>query len=194
MIDLNIVLFSNYYKYFLVLILAIIEGPVIMTFSGLLWRLNYFDLLPLYLVLMAGDLIADAIWYGVGYFWGHKFIQKYGKYFDISEEKVKKFKNLFDNHKTKILFISKITMGFGLALLVLISAGLSRISFKKYLSINFLGQIIWTFLLLVLGYFFGSIYLIIDKSLRMGFLIGLFLFIILSIYGFNAYMRKKSKL
>lgn len=184
----------NYYKYFLVLILAIVEGPVVMTFSGLLWRLNYFDFLQLYLVLMAGDLIADAIWYGVGYFWGHKFIQRYGKYFGLSEEKVTKFKNLFDNHKTKILFISKITMGFGLALLVLISAGLSRISFKKYLSINFLGQIIWTFLLLVLGYFFGSIYLIIDKSLRIGFLVGLFLFIIFSIYGFNIYMRKKSKL
>ncbi|MGC8776179.1 MAG: DedA family protein [Minisyncoccia bacterium] len=184
----------SYYKYFLVLFLAIIEGPVVMAFSGILWRIGQFDFLPLYLALMAGDLIADALWYGLGYFGGYNFIKKYGKYFKISEEQIEKFSNAFNKHQAKILFISKITMGFGFALLVLIAAGISRISFRKYITINFLGQIIWTFALLVLGYFFGSIYLIIHQSLRIGFLIFGFLILIVLIYGLNSYMRKKSKI
>lgn len=185
---------TGFYKYFLILILAIIEGPVVMSFSGFLWRLDVFNFIPLYFALMTGDLIADALWYGVGYFGGHRFIQKYGKYFNLSEEGVEKFKKFFDLYKTKILFISKITMGFGFALFVLISAGISKINFKKYMAINFLGQIIWTFVLMMLGYFFGSIYLIIDKSLKIGFVIGVFMFLIIIIYGLGAYLRQKTKI
>jgi membrane protein DedA with SNARE-associated domain len=184
----------SYYKYFLVLILAIIEGPVVMAFSGILWRIGQFEFIPLYLALMTGDLIADTLWYSFGYFGGFNFVQKYGKYFKISEEKIKKFSDSFNKHQAKILFISKITMGFGFALLVLIAAGILRIPFRKYITINFFGQIIWTLTLLILGYFFGSIYLIIHKSLRVGFLILTFLLLGALIYGLNSYMREKSKI
>jgi len=165
-----------------------------MTFCGFLWRNEYFNFLPLYLALMAGDLTADALWYSVGYFGGIKFIEKYGKFFNISEEKVLKFKNSFHNHQTKILFLSKITMGFGFALVVLIAAGISKVPFKKYITINFFGQIIWTLLLMFLGYFFGSIYLIIDKGLKIGFIIFMVLFVMFLMYGFNKYMQSKSKI
>lgn len=184
----------SYYKYLLVLLLSIIEGPVIMTFSGMLWRLNYFSFLPLYFSLMIGDLIADAFWYSLGYFGGHNLIKKYGKYFNISEERLEKFSNLFKKHQSKILFLSKVTMGFGFALVVLIAAGISRISFKKYIIINFFGQIIWTIILMTLGYFFGTLYLFIDKSLRSGFIILIFIILILLIYGFNYYMKRNSKI
>jgi membrane protein DedA with SNARE-associated domain len=184
----------SYYKYFLVFLFSIIEGPVVMTFSGFLWRNDYFNFLPLYLALMAGDLTADVLWYSVGYFGGIKFIEKYGKFFNISEEKVLKFKNSFHNHQTKILFWSKITMGFGFALVVLIAAGISKIPFKKYITINFLGQIIWTLFLMFLGYFFGSIYLIIDKGLKIGFIVFMVLFVMFLMYGFNKYMQSRSKI
>jgi len=195
MLNLDLILNQiSYYKYFLVFLFSIIEGPVVMTFSGFLWRNDYFNFLPLYLALMAGDLTADALWYGVGYFGGVKFIEKYGKFFNISEEKVLQFKNRFHNHQAKILFWSKITMGFGFSLVVLIAAGISKIPFKKYIAINFLGQIIWTLLLMFLGYFFGSIYLIIDKGLKIGFIIFMVLFVIFLMYGFNKYMQSRSKI
>jgi membrane protein DedA with SNARE-associated domain len=195
MLNLSLILDQiSYYKYFLVFLFSIIEGPVVMTFSGFLWRNAYFNFLPLYLALMAGDLTADALWYSVGYFGGIKFIEKYGKFFNISEEKVLKFKNIFHNHQTKILFLSKITMGFGFALVVLIAAGISKVPFKKYITINFFGQIIWTLFLMFLGYFFGSIYLIIDKGLKIGFIIFMVLFVMFLMYGFNKYMQSKSKI
>ncbi|MCX7589864.1 MAG: DedA family protein [bacterium] len=184
----------SYYKYLIVLILSIIEGPVVMTLSGMLWKLNYFSFLPLYLALMTGDLIADTFWYYIGYFGGHNFIKKYGKYFSISEEKLDKFKIFFNKHQSKILFLSKVTMGFGLALFVLIAAGISRISFKKYITINFLGQIIWTLFLVILGYFFGTLYLLIDKSLRIGFVILVILVSFILIYGLNYYMKRNIKI
>lgn len=190
----NLLNFILNYKYFLIFLLSVIEGPTIMAFSGFMWRLNYFNFLPLYLMLMAGDLVADALWYLVGRVGGDKFIEKYGKYFNVSEEKILKFKQTFNRHQAKILFFSKITMGFGFALVVLIAAGLSKVPFKKYISINFLGQIIWTLMLMYLGYFFGSIYLIIDKSLKIGFIVfGLIIFFAL-IWGLNNYFKSKSKI
>lgn len=107
---------------------------------------------------MLGDLIGDVIWYQIGRHFGKPFIARFGKFFNITEEKVTKATEIFHKHKSKILIISKITNGFGLALVTLISAGIARIPFKHYLALNITGQLVWTGMLLFVGYFFGGFY------------------------------------
>jgi len=180
-----------YYRYILVFILSIIEGPAISILGGLLVRLNYFSFWSLYLVLMAGDLIADMCWYALGYHGARPLVIKYGKCLNITEEALNKTEKVFKEHQIKILFLSKITMGFGFALLVLISAGVSRISFKKFITINFLGQIIWTGFLMSIGYLFGEFYLTLNRDLKIISLTSFIIIILVGLYGLSKYLRKK---
>ncbi len=145
-------------KYFLIFLGVILEGPVIMMSCGFLLKLGYVSFIPTYFALMAGDLVADAGWYGVGYFFGNRFVQKFGKFFGITDENIEKVKGIFHRRKNSILFISKITMGFGFSLVTLIVAGLVKIPFKRYLAINIIGQFIWTGILLFIGFSFGNFY------------------------------------
>ena len=62
-----------------------------------------------------------------------------------------KIEVFFHKHQDKILFISKITMGFGFAVATLFTAGLVKIPFKKYAMFNFLGGFVWTGFLLAVG-------------------------------------------
>lgn len=179
------------YRYVLIIPITIIEGPIIMVLCGFLLRFGTFDLVPLYAVLIMADLIGDIGWYCVGRFWGRPFVNRFGKFFSITEKTLERATELFHKHHNKILFISKITMGFGFALVTLITAGIAKVPFKKYLVFNVAGQFVWTAALLALGYSFGNIYTSIDKGFRDVALVALIIIVIMLIYGFGRYVSKR---
>jgi len=152
-----------YYRYVLTFVLAIFEGPMVMVASGMLLRLNFFYFWPIYLSLMLGDFVADLGWYWVGFYGGRHFVERFGKYFSLTPDVIEKVEDFFHKHQDKILFISKITMGFGFAVATLFVAGLVRLPFKKYALFNFFGRVIWTGILLSLGYFFGNLYAVLKQ-------------------------------
>ncbi len=191
-IDLASVL--NYliqYRYYLIIPLTLVEGPIVMVLCGFLWRLGQFDFLPLYVSLMTGDLLADIGWYFVGFYWGHPFIKKFGKFFSITDASLKRALNLFHKYHERILIISKLTMGLGFALVTLITAGMSKVPFRKYLIFNVVGEVIWTALLMTLGYFFGNLYYTVDKGFRWITIAGGVIILVAAIYGFGKFARKR---
>lgn len=179
------------YRYTIAYPLAIVEGPIAMVVAGFLVHLGVFDFWPIYLVMMAGDFTGDIIWYFVGRHGGRPLIEKYGKWMNITEESVERAESFFQEHQEKILIISKLTTGFGFAIATLIAAGAAKVPFKKYFIINFFGEFIWAGFLFGVGFFFGGLYGLVDKSLRWGFIIGLVLVAGFALWGFGRVMRKR---
>lgn len=159
---------------------------------GVIIKLGYFGFLPVYAALMAGDVLGDTFWYYVGYFYGHKFIIRFGKYFNITELNVEKVKDLFHKHKHPILFISKITNGFGFGLAVLITSGMAKIPFGKYLAVNVLGQFVWTGLLIGIGYFFGNLYIQINNIAGRFFLFAILALLFVAFLRYKKYLENKA--
>ena len=151
------------YKYPVLIVLAFIEGPYVMMMSGFLIKLGVLALIPAYAALSLGDLLGDIAWYGVGYFFGNKFVARFGKFFDITKESVESAKELFSKHRKKILLGSKVTAGFGLSLATLVTAGMAEAPFVEFVLLNFFGQLVWTAVMLSVGYFFGNLYLVINN-------------------------------
>jgi len=182
--------FINSSKYLLVFILCIVEGPVVMITSGFLYKLGQFDILPLYVTLMAGDFVADIGWYAVGRYGAGPVVKRFGKFLNITPEIILKIEKRFKAYQNKILFISKITMGFGFALATLIVAGILRVDFKKYALLNAVGGFIWTAILLAVGYFFGNAYYAVARQYRAAFIVCAFMLVILSMWAINRYLVK----
>jgi len=177
--------------YAIIVFLAFAEGPYISLILGVLIKLNYFDFIPIYFSLMVGDLIGDVLWYHIGFFYGHRFIKKFGKYFNVTEQSIEKIKEIFHKHKHPILFISKITNGFGFAIATLMTSGMVRLPFARYISINIAGQFIWTALLLGTGYFFGNLYTQISTIAGRVFIVVVFIVIFMAIMRFKKYLENK---
>ena len=170
-IDAVIALFLQY-KYPALVVLSFFEGPYMMMLSGLLLKLGVVALVPVYIALSIGDLLADTVWYYVGYHFGNRFVHRFGKFFDVDAERIESAKELFSRHRKKILLGSKVTAGFGLSLATLITAGIVRAPFWEYLALNFFGQLVWTTVMLSVGYFFGNLYIAIDNVLGKIFIVG----------------------
>src|SRR3990167_6501038 len=100
----------NQYRYLALFFLTLAQGPFAMTLGGFLLRLDYFTFWPTYLVLMAGDLVGDTLWYLVGYHAGRRFVVRFGKFFSITETTIAKTEEVFHRYTNRILLISKITM------------------------------------------------------------------------------------
>jgi membrane protein DedA with SNARE-associated domain len=180
-----------FYKYLIVIPIAIVEGPVLALICGFLLRLNLLALVPTFLLLMLGDIISDIYWYCIGYYGGRKFVLKFGKFFSIDEKKLEIVERIYHQHYVLILFLSKITMGFGFAVAIVAVAGITKVPFKKYMLANILAQPIWTGTLLTVGYFLGDFYLTISKGFEA---ISLFAIIVIGgllVWGLSRYMKTK---
>lgn len=179
-----------YLVYVVIGIAGIIEGPILAVLMGIMVRAGYFGFLPIYITLMLADLVGDIGMYYLGYHYGRRFVIRFGKRFSVTEESVQKMETLYHKHKHKILFISKLTGGLGLPVVTLVTAGIVKIPFYRYMTVNFFGQVIWSAMLLCLGYFFGGLYSTISSVLGKSFLVGIVVVLVFVLYRYSKKIRK----
>lgn len=190
---IDIVTISPYLKYPLLFILAVVEGPFIMTFAGFLLKLGVLSFIPTFISLGLGDIVGDMAWYGLGYWGGKKNVKRLGKYLSMSESLIEKIEATLVRYQGRIIFFSKVTNGFGFGLATLIAAGIAKISPKRFLLYNFLGEFIWLGLLLFIGHSLGRLYLSLNKGFDMASTIAGFIVLALVLAGFANYMRNYFK-
>jgi len=165
----QIIAFIDSSKYALFFAGSFTEGPIVMISGGFFYHLGQVAFWPAYLALVAGDFVADLTWYVVGYWGARPFFSRYGHYFDITPSIIEKIEKRFHHYSDWILAISKLTMGFGLALATLTIAGMLRVRFWRYAAINLACGFIWTLFLFIIGYFFGNVYQLIPEYLKVAF-------------------------
>lgn len=177
-------------KYLLVMLGTIVEGPIVMISSGFLLRLGAFNFWPLFIALAAGDIIADIGWYSLGRFFAEPVVRRFGHWFGLTPLMLDKARALFARYHNKILVISKLTLGFGMAIGVLIVAGASHVPFRKYLLINISGELVIAAVLIAIGYFFGQLSTQIAGDFKILFLVGGVLILITLFYFFSRYAKR----
>ncbi len=175
-------------RYIIIFFGAIFEGPIIMMTSGFLFHLGQLEFFPMYWALLLGDLVGDVGWYLVGFWGARTVVKRYGKLLGITPEVVAKLEHRFRLHHHKLLFISKLTMGFGLALPMLVVAGMLKVPLKNFIVLNFLGGLIWTLLMLIVGYFFGNIYTLIPPAFKAIFILVVLVAVFFLIRRLKAYL------
>ncbi len=144
------------YKYLIVIPLAIIEGPIISVICGFLATLGVFNPFLIFIVMVAGDIVGDGIYYYIGYS-GKKMF----RYFKVSEEKIAEAKIYFEKNHKKAIAGSKIMWGIGTA--GLITAGALRIPYKRYFKTCAMYSLGQSFVMILIGIFFGKAYETIGK-------------------------------
>ncbi|MCR4280858.1 MAG: DedA family protein [Candidatus Kaiserbacteria bacterium] len=153
-------------KYFLLFAGCFTEGSVVMMTGGLLWHSGVMEFWPAYGALLLGDVLSDTMWYVIGYSGARRFAERWGRYVNVTPAIIEKAESKFNRHHTSILIISKLTMGFGFAIATLITAGMLKVPFARYFTINFLGGLIWIYGLMLIGYYFGDIVFLVPKELQ----------------------------
>ena len=177
-------------KYPLFFLGAYFEGTVVMLTGGVLLRLDSVTFLPLYVSLMAGDILSDIMWYFIGYFGARRALHRWGHLISATPETTAKLERRFHKYHLRILVISKLTMGFGFATLILATAGMLRVSFWRYLTINVLGSFVWVAAVIWAGYTFGNIIALIPAQYQVVFFFVMITGFFLGLRALNKQLEK----
>lgn len=189
----NLLGFASYFRYPLIGIAIIFEGPILMIASGFLYRTGFFDIVPLFFAIMIGDLTGDTLWYIAGRYFANPILKKEGKFFGVTPERFEKINDLFKRYHERILIFSKLTLGLGFAIGVLASAGMAKVSFKRFIVINAIGEVFLVSILIMIGYFFGHLYSNISDNMKAGFVVVVGVIVVTAFLFFSRYVRQKSK-
>ena len=101
-----------------------------------------------------GSLLGAFINYYLAFFIGRKFLNRYGKYFFISQNSLKKMDNYFNKHGHISTFSGRLVPG--IRQLISIPAGLAKMNIVEFFTFTSLGAGIWALILILLGYFIGQ--------------------------------------
>lgn len=145
-----------YYKYYLLFPATVVEGPIVTVIAGFLSAHGIMNSYVVYLVVVAGDLTGDILYYAMGRWGRYGILDKWGKYFGISVTKIKEWENHFANHSGKTILIGKLAHGIGT--IFLIAAGVSRVPLGEFMIYSLIGTVPKTLTLLLVGYYFGYAY------------------------------------
>ena len=144
------------YKYFLLFPIVVVEGPIVTVIAGFLVSIGRLDFFTSYLVIVLGDLVGDSMYYSFGYYGREKFVEKWGRFLGITEERVLNLEKHFEKHSGKTLVIGKLTHAVGGVLLV--AAGMAKMPFWKFFIYNVISTLPKSLLILVVGFYFGKAY------------------------------------
>lgn len=160
------------------LFLMIVEGPIATMTASFLASLGIFNWLFVFLLSILGDMVGDILLYGIGFYGGQPIAQRFIKFLKIKRSIVKNIENKFLRNGAQIIFYVKTTTG--LSWVTFILAGTIKMPFKKFVLFSFLGGVIWSGMLVGLGYFFGYAAETIDKYIKFaGWMIFLVAFLLI---------------
>ncbi len=174
----------------LILVVGMIfEGPTIILVASFGATMGYIGLPTIFILGILGDILGDLIWYGVGYLSRESFIETYGKYIGLSQERLEKLYVLFKRHPGKMLLALKISPI--LAVPGIIASGITKMPVKKFLTTIISIIIPKVIFFMIVGYSFGHFYESVAKTLRSGFYA--FGITIISVIAISYLYRKESK-
>lgn len=151
------------YRYGILLPIAVIEGPIISIIAGFLVGIGQMNFWIVLTLLALGDVIGDVALYCAGRFGGLKLIDRYGKFLKITRKQVERLESFFKNHAGKTILFGKWGHAFGLPILV--SAGIAKEPPEKFVLLSIVGTIPKTLILMFIGIYFGSSYILIKHYL-----------------------------
>jgi len=185
MVHLDIAKWLLDYRYLILFPLTVIEGPIVTVTAGLMTSLGLMNFYIVYAIVIAGDLAGDGLYYSIGR-WGRRPLERWGKFIGINNEKIRFIEGHFKDHGGKTLIAAKLSHAVGG--IVLISAGIARIPFRKFIFFNFWATLPKSLVLLLIGYYFGNTYLKFQKVVDFAWL-GTFAIVIL-LFIIYMFLRK----
>jgi membrane protein DedA with SNARE-associated domain len=168
------------WPYVFIAILVALEGPITTLAAAVTASTGYLNPIEIFVAAAIGNLIADTLWYSLGYLGKIEWLQRYGGWLGLKEGSLAGLQEDIHAHIHKILFVAKLTLG--LVIPTLIAAGLARVPFKRWFGVLFAAECLWTGGLVLTGYYFGYLAQRIETDLRYLSVGGAVLAIALAIY------------
>lgn len=144
----------------------LIPGESIVVFSGFLAERGVFDLEVIIPVAAIGATLGDNIGYEIGRRLGRPWLLRHGRLLKLRARHLDRAEAFFKRHGNQAVFLGRF-IGFARALVPFV-AGAARMKYRWFLLYNALGAMLWSVLAVLLGYFAGASWRVVERRLGQG--------------------------
>jgi membrane protein DedA with SNARE-associated domain len=143
------------YRYWIIIPLSLVEGPIIAFVAGTLSFLGYFNPYVMFGIFLLRDILLDSAMYGVGRWGGQtRFAQRMLGKIGVKDAHLEEVRYMWQHHGFRTMFFSKLSYGVSAAFLVV--GGVVETPFKRFIIYGILVSLVQYGGLFILGYFFGG--------------------------------------
>jgi len=136
-----------------IVIFPFLPGDSLLFVAGAIAAIDSLNIILLFIILCLAAILGDTVNYWVGYFIGEKTFKRETRF--IKKEYLYRTQNFYDKHGGKTIVIARfvpIIRTFAPFI-----AGVGRMNYKRFLSYNVFGGVLWVALFVFSGYWFGNI-------------------------------------
>ena len=157
---------------------VVVPGESLVLVAGFIAAQGLLDLGDLVLVVAVGAACGDSIGYELGRRLGRLWLLRHGGWLGISHARLNRVDVFFERHGGKSVFLGRF-VGFARAVVPFL-AGSSRMPYRVFLPYNALGALLWSAVIVLLGYFLGASWQLAERWIGRASAIlgGLLLFVV----------------
>lgn len=143
------------YRYWILIPLSFIEGPVVAFVAGTLASVGFFNMYFLAVLFFVRDVGLDAAYYATGYFGGRTaFAERMLTRIGVTDDHLEQVRKLWVNRPGMTMFIGKLSYGIASAFIVV--AGMVKMPLRIFFKYGIIVAVLEYGTLLFAGYFLGA--------------------------------------
>jgi undecaprenyl-diphosphatase len=166
-----------------------LPSEALVFFSGFLASQGVLDLRVLIPLVAAAAVLGDSVGYELGRLLKKEWFLKYGRWAGLREPQWQRLEDFFARHGGKTVFFARFSAFF--RILVPFFAGAARLRYLHFLKWNIAGGIVWATGSVLIGFFAGKSWQIVEHWIGRGAL-GIAVVLIVGYLAFR-YRRRFSK-
>ncbi len=165
-------------------------GETVVLFAGFLAEREILSLRVLFPLVCVGAILGDTIGYEIGRHLGRPWLLRHGRRVGVRPAHLRRAEAFFQKHGPKAVFFGR-WMGFARALVPFI-AGSTQMRYRVFFKYNAMAALSWGVVTLLIGFFAGASWRVVEKWIgRGGLIIGLLGFVI--VLGILWFRRKRKR-
>jgi membrane protein DedA with SNARE-associated domain len=180
------------WSYLIIALLVAVEGPIVTLLGAAASASGYLKTGFVLAAAAGGNLTADIVWYRMGYAGKLEWLTPYQRWLGIKPKQLTHLIDGMHRHASKILFFAKLSSGFMIP--SLLAAGIAKVPIKKWLPTLFIGEMLWTGTLVLIGYHGTMMLTTISRGIEYVFLGASLVFMFIMVYFIRRALRASADL
>lgn len=153
------------WSYPLIALGTVFEGPVVTLLGATAASLGLLNPFLVFFAIVVGNLIGDMFWFSLGRLGNPAWFAKRGRRLGITPQRLAQFQSTVQERAPKVILVTKLTSS--LIIPALIATGLGRVSWRRWFPSLVAAELFKSGLLLLIGYFFGSVVMKFEDALTL---------------------------
>lgn len=131
-----------------------VPGETVLIAAAVYAGTGRLDIVAVVVIAFVAAVAGDNVGYAIGRFGGHRLVDRYGRYVLLTPERVGKAEAFFTRHGGKVVAVARFIEGLRQANGII--AGMSMMSWSRFLVFNALGAALWVGVWSAVGFYAGQ--------------------------------------